>query len=155
MNFLQIYHWVCPRKDCENWLSSAEVMGKSLGSCFFRLTVHAQSLINMVLRLLGRSTAEVTERFRENFLKWQLYSRCFFYFLCGIFYDIDIDKTTSLFDVKLRIHDATGCTAGCTTWLYKRLCSWWYNQSYRVNGAFTSTWTWYYHYNQFTAFFSC
>jgi len=35
MTLLQIYHWVCRWKNFENRLIFAEVMGKSLVSCFF------------------------------------------------------------------------------------------------------------------------
>ena len=34
MSLLQIYHWVCQRKNCENQLLFGEVMGESLVSCF-------------------------------------------------------------------------------------------------------------------------
>ena len=44
MSILHIYHWVCQRKNFENWLTFGEVMGKSLVSCFlthiFWLTVY-------------------------------------------------------------------------------------------------------------------
>jgi len=40
MNSLQIYQWVCQWKNFENRLTFAEVMGKSLVSCFFWDTVY-------------------------------------------------------------------------------------------------------------------
>jgi len=40
MGLLQIYHWVCQWKNCEIRLTFGEVIGKSLVSCFFWLTVY-------------------------------------------------------------------------------------------------------------------
>ena len=40
MNVLEIYYWVCQRKNFENRFTFEEVMGKSLVSCFFWITVY-------------------------------------------------------------------------------------------------------------------
>ena len=54
---LQIYHWVCQRKNFENRLTFGEVMGMSLVSCFFDLqcSVRAQ-----------------TNRFKNSFIPYAL-----------------------------------------------------------------------------------
>ena len=42
MSLVQIYHWVCQRKNFENRLTFGEVMGKSLVSCLPRDAMHSR-----------------------------------------------------------------------------------------------------------------
>ena len=47
MSLLQIYQWVCQRKNFQNQLIFEEVIGKSLMSCFFWPTVYIYIIINV------------------------------------------------------------------------------------------------------------